>query len=171
MSDIQIIPFEWAYLDSAARLYMRAYGVRPYENMTAEDISREVIVNHQMRDSFIGSVAVDDKHRVVGFIWGYDTPTENERMMKLVEKSLGKEWTEHTFIVEALAIHPDFAEDEALARRMHDAFVDRLREESYQRVRTRMDVARMDSLPMTLQDAGWDILQRLPHVMWLGMTI
>lgn len=170
MTDNIIITFHWHYLDSAAHLYERCYPVPTYGELTAHDISREVIVGHAMRDSFIGVLAVDEEQRVIGFAWGFGSPNDNTRLRDLVVKKLGQEWVENTFVVEAFALHPDYV-DTDLGEQIHAGLLSRVQENHYDRIRIRLEAARMDRLPDTLKEQGWDHLQSLAHVMWLGKSI
>lgn len=157
------------YLDDAARLYEQVYGVSPYENRTAFDISREVIIDHTLRDSFIGVVALDDQDEVVGFAWGYNTPN-NPRITRIVSKRMGQEWVENTFMVEAFGIHFEHVHGD-LGRLLHSGLIERVESEHYDRLRIRLDKPRMDNLPAILNDEGWQDLGGLAHVVWMGYTI
>jgi len=170
MTDNIIITFQWNYLDSAASLYERVYPVPNYGEHTAHDISREVIVGHVMRDSFIGVLAVNENQEVIGLAWGFAAPNDNTRLRELVIKKLGKEWVENTFVIEAFALDPDYAHTD-LGERLHTGLMDRVKESNYERMRVRLEIARMDRLPQTLVEQGWATLQALPHVVWMGTQV
>lgn len=165
-----IAEFHLRYLDSAARLYQHAYAVPEIANLTPEEASREIIVEHQLRDSFIGSLALDDHQKVIGLVWGYEIPAKNAGLLRRVTKTLGQEWAEKTFVIEAFAVHHEHY-DSDIAHQLHEDVAQRIREAGYERVRVRLDAARMDNIPEVLLNEGWQILQRLPHVMWLGRVL
>ncbi|MBZ0304540.1 MAG: GNAT family N-acetyltransferase [Anaerolineae bacterium] len=162
-----IAAFQLRYLDSAARLYQHAYAVPEMVNLTPEEASREIIVGHHLRESFIGSLALDDHQKVIGLAWGYEIPAKNEGLLRRVAKSLGQEWIEKTFVIEAFAVHHEHYNSD-IAHQLHGDLTQRIQEAGYERVRVRLDTARMDNVPEVLLNEGWQILQRLPHVMWLG---
>lgn len=166
----QIVEFDFRYLDSAARLYRHAYAVPEYEHMTGEEASREIIVGHQVRSSFIGSLAVDEHHKVIGLAWGYEIPAKNERLTQLITKALGEQWVNKTFVVDAYAVHHEHLGSD-IAELLHHDLTERVKNAGYERVRVRLDIARMDNIPEVLQNEGWQILQRLPHCVWLGKVL
>jgi len=170
MTNHVVISFHWHYLDAAASLYERSYPVPQYGDLTAHDISREVIGGHVMRDSFIGVLAVDVDQQVIGLAWGFAFPHDNPRLKQLAVKRLGAEWTENTFVIEAFAVHPDHVESD-LAEQLYDGLLSRVQENHYDRMRVRLEVARMDNILAVLAVQGWDQLQRLPHVVWMGKQI
>ena len=164
-----IITFNWHYLDKAAELYRFAYAVPTTGEFSPQEISREVIIGHVMRDSFIGVLAVDDEQNVIGLAWGYASPNDNERLRNLVVKKLGQEWVENTFVVEAFAVHSDHYKSD-LAQRLHEGLKQRVQENNYDRMRIRLESARKDNIPETLLQEGWRKLQSLAHVSWMGVT-
>lgn len=166
----RIVNFDFRYLDSAARLYRHAYAVPEMPNMSSEDASREIVVGHHMRNTFIGSLAVDEHQKVIGLAWGYEIPTQNERLTQLIVKALGQEWVEKTFVVEAYAVHHEHFGSE-IAQLLHHDLTERIKEAGYERVRVRLDIARMDNIPDVLTEAGWQVLQRLPHTIWFGKLL
>jgi hypothetical protein len=170
MTDASIISYHDHYFDAAAALYEHAYAIPPMEGRTGYDISRDVIEGHIQRDSFIGVLAVTPSQEVVGMAWGYDTPADNARMTRIVEKRMGKQWIESTFMVEAFAMRFDRLSEE-LAVQLHDGLAKRVAEEDFQRMRVRLNMPRLDGLPDALYAQGWEKLDGLAHVIWLGKTL
>lgn len=165
-----IVEFNLRYLDSAARLYRHAYAVPELPDRTSEEASREIIVGHHLRSSFLGSLALDDHQKVTGLAWGYEIPARNEDLIRRISKSLGPEWVEKTFVIEAFAVHHEHYGSD-IAQRLHHDLIERVKSAGYERVRVRLEVARMDNIPEVLLNEGWEVLQRLPHVMWLGRVL
>ncbi|NJL94870.1 MAG: hypothetical protein HC915_14705 [Anaerolineae bacterium] len=172
MTNPRIVEFHWQYLDSAAELYAYAYAVQqaPETELGPTGFSREVIVQHALRDSFLGVLAVDEQERVLGFAWGYASPNKPSRLTELVHKRLGTQWTEDTFVMEAFAIHPGW-QGEAMEDALVTALTHLAEDAKYQRVRTRLERARMDALPATLHQQGWQELNSLAHVVWYGKQL
>jgi hypothetical protein len=170
MTDATIISYHDHYFDAAAALYEHAYAIPPMEGRTGYDISRDVIQGHIKRDSFIGVLAVTPSQEVIGMAWGYDTPADNTRMTRIVEKRMGKQWIEQTFMVEAFAMRFDRLSEE-LAAQLHDGLAKRVAEEDFQRMRMRLNMPRLDGLPDALYAQGWEKLDGLAHVIWLGKTL
>ena len=163
MTDATIISYHDHYFDAAAALYEHAYAIPAMEGRTGYDISRDVIRGHIQRDSFIGVLAITPAQEVVGIAWGYNTPTDNPRMTRIVEKRMGKQWIEDTFMVEAFAMRFDRT-NEDLAAQLHQGLAKRVAEEDYQRMRMRLNIPRLDGLPDALFAHGWEKLDGLAHV-------
>lgn len=165
-----IISYHPHYLDSAARLYEHAYAVPTFEDRDAHTLSREIIIEHALRDSFIGVLAVNEDQEVIGLAWGYGTPTHNKRITDLVIKRMGREWVENTFMVEAFAMHFEHYSPD-LARDLQAGLVQRVREDAYDRLRIRLNMPRLDKLIETLYEHGWQKLDGLAHVIWMGKVL
>ena len=170
MTTTTLISYHTHYLDAAARLYEHAYAVRPYEEKTAFEISREIVQGHVDHEGFVGVLAINEQQEVVGLAWGYDTPTHNQRMTEIIAKRMGAEWLEDTLLVEAFAMHFDDHSPE-LAMQLNDGLAERAAEDGYARMRVRLDLPRLDNLDKVLQDHTWQELQSLAHVMWMGTTL
>ncbi len=162
-----IIPYQARYLDSAARLYQQVYAVKPYENYGAFETSRDIVADQTRREDFIGVLALDDDDEVIGFAWGYGTPTHNATIVKTVTKHMGAEWVRNTFMVEVIGMHFEHGH-KALAADLHNALEDEVRQNAYDRMRIRLNIPRLDSITETLYENGWRKLKGLAHVVWLG---
>src|SRR5574341_802930 len=134
MTTNNIISFEWSYLDAVAKLYQTAYAVPQYGDLSSQEISRELIVGHILRESFIGVLAVESDRRVIGSAWGYASPNDNARLKELVMKKLGEKWIENTFVVEVFALHPDHYQSD-LADQLHAELVSHVLKNNYDRMR------------------------------------
>lgn len=172
MTHHNIIPFHVHYLDAAAHLYQQAYAVPAAEDAVISplEMSREVIVGHWQRPDFAGVLAVDAAQSVNGFAWGYRAMQDNSRLTQLVVKKLGPEWVENTFVLEAFAVAYD-ALQQGLEAQLYEKLLQQIHEAGYDRVRMRLELARMDSLADVLEAEGWDELQRLSHVVWVGKNL
>lgn len=168
-----IITHHHDYLDSAARLYEQYYNVHDHEQQSAYDTSVFLWIDNMRRDSFIGVLAVNEDQEVIGFMFGYDTPTTNPRMTEIIQKRIGPEWTENTFMVDGFAMHWEHHSPE-LAQRLHDGLLKRVQEAGYDRMRMRVEVPRLDSLQSVLNDSGWsefEALRGLSHLVWMGKEL
>ena len=173
MTEPKIVEFHWEYLQSAAELYAFHYDVKMAGNTEYADpieLSREVIVNHALRESFIGVLAIDADAKVQGFAWGYASPTGKSRLTQLVHKRLGEQWTDDTFVMEAFGIHPNWYQSE-MSEALITALSALVEDDEYKRLRTRIERARLDNLPQALDSQGWEELNGLGHVVWLGKEI
>jgi|GEM_PF-5327464 len=164
-----IVPYDHKYIDNVARLYEQVYSVKPWENATALEVSRSVIIEHTLRDTYLGLIALDEQDDVVGFVWGYDTP-KNANIIRIVTKRMGAEWVEDTFLVEAFGVHFEHANTELTAT-LQQALIQTVQAQDFARLRIRIDTPRMDNLPSILQDKGWQELGALAHVKWMGYNI
>ena len=124
MTTTTLISYQNHYLDAAARLYEHAYAVRPYEDKTAFEISREIVQGQVNHDGFVGVLVINDQQDVVGMAWGYDTPTKNKRMTEIVAKRMGAEWLQNTLLVEAFAMHMNEHSPE-MAVQLHEGLAKR----------------------------------------------
>ncbi|MFP4324098.1 MAG: hypothetical protein ACLFTK_16710 [Anaerolineales bacterium] len=158
------------YLDSAARLYQQVYAVQPYENHGAFETSRDIIADQTERTDFIGVVAVDADDEVIGFAWGYGTPTHNPTIVKTVTKHMGAEWVDNTFMVEVIGMHFEHMSKD-LAADLQNGLEQHVRQNAYDRMRVRLNIPRLDALTESLYENGWQKLKGLAHVVWLGKQL
>ena len=170
MTTTTLITYQNHYLDAAARLYEHAYAVRPYEDKSAFEISREIVQGQVDHEGFVGVLVIDDHQEVVGLAWGYDTPSHNKRMTEIITKRMGAEWVQDTLLVESFAMHLDHHSPE-LAAHLNDGLAKRAAEDGYARMRVRLDIPRLDNLDKVLHENAWQKLQALAHVVWLGRTL
>jgi len=170
MPDYAIISYHNHYLDAAARLYEHAYAVPNGEKWDAFTLSREIVIGHALRDSFIGVLAVSDQQEIIGLAWGYATPTNNANITQPVIKLMGEKWVENTFMVEAFAMHFEH-HSPALVAALHDGLVQRVQEQDFARMRIRLNIPRLDNLAELLAEHDWQRLKGMAHVMWLGKEL
>lgn len=158
------------YLDSAATLYAQTYAVAGYNGLSGTDISREVIVDLSLRDDFVGVLALDADENVVGFAWGYGTPTNNPRITAPVIKYMGAQWVENTFMVDGFLLHFEHQHPD-LAQSLLDQLTGDVQAASYERMRMRVNLPRVDDLLAVLYYNEWADLKSLAHVLWIGREI
>jgi len=166
----QVIGYHHFYLESAASLYQQAYAVPDGERFNSYELSREIVVDHSLRDSFLGVLAINADQQVIGFAWGYAAPTNHPRISEIIRKRLGQEWLDSTFVIEGFAMHFEHG-DSLMIKALFGQLLRRAQNEGYQRVRMRINIPRFDDLPRHLGEAGWEVLQGLSHVLWMGKRL
>jgi hypothetical protein len=153
-------------------LYEHAFAVPNSGEHSGFILSREIIITNFLKDSFIGVLAINPEEEVIGLAYGFQ-PRDDAHRSQIIAKRIGAEWLEKVFMIDAFGMHFQQHSPE-LAIALHDALVERVKTQGYQRLRTRIYIPRLDNLHGILAEQGWetfDALSGLSHVMWMGKTL